>query len=295
MDNKTPRLIDQGDWNLAYLFPDEVAEARQRIGLVILPVAPIEWHGPHMVMGCDPLLAHAFARRVAARLACPYYPPVFLGTERHRTPEVLESLGFDPGAFIEGMDFPANPVASAYVREETFALVIRDLLNILLNRLRFRHVLIVNGHGADNQRETLDRLCREFNAAGTTGSVGLTKAVGLTEAVNPAGLRVMWVYPGFSHPAVAGSIGHANAEEASMLEAAWPGSVDTGKLPASGSLKYCDYAIVDGYAFDGKPTPDHTLPVAQDPRWNTNPILGAQVLEQAVEEVIEQVKRWMRD
>ena len=289
MDNKTPRFIDQGDWNLAYLFPDEVAEARQRIGLVILPVAPIEWHGPHMVMGCDPLLAHAFARRVAARFACPYYPPVFLGTERHRTPKVLESLGFDPGDFIEGMDFPANPVASAYVREETFALVIRDLLNILLNRLRFRHVLIVNGHGADNQRETLDRLCREFNAAGAPGTVSATGTV------HPAGQRVMWVYPGFSHPAVAGSIGHANAEEASMLEAAWPGSVDIGKLPASGSLKYSDYAIVDGYAFDGQPTPDHTLPPAQDPRWNTNPILGAQVLEQAVEEVIEQVKHLLLD
>lgn len=75
------RPIDRGDWNMAYLFPEEVAAARERIGLVILPIAPLEWHGPHMVMGTDPLLAHAFARRVAAKLRCPYFPALHVGTE----------------------------------------------------------------------------------------------------------------------------------------------------------------------------------------------------------------------
>jgi len=59
---KQARPIERGDWNMAYLFPQEVAEARDRLGLVILPLAPVEWHGPHLTMGCDPLLAHGFAR-----------------------------------------------------------------------------------------------------------------------------------------------------------------------------------------------------------------------------------------
>ena len=123
---KLQRPINQGDWNMAFLFPDEVAAARERHGLVLLPLAPLEWHGPHLAVGCDNLLAHAFARRLARELECPYFPPLFVGTERERRPDMLESLGFSRDAYIEGMDFPKNSVASAYFREEVFAAVVRD-------------------------------------------------------------------------------------------------------------------------------------------------------------------------
>jgi hypothetical protein len=56
-----------------------------------------------------------------------------------------------------------------------------------------------------------------------------------------------------------------------------------------------DYAIVDADTFDGSPTPDHTLREEQDPRYHTRPDWGAQQLEQAAREVIEDVKReWFR-
>jgi creatinine amidohydrolase len=273
--NKRP--IEQGDWNMAFLFPQEVAAARERSGLVLLPLAPVEWHGPHLVMGCDNLLAHAFARRLAREFQCPYFPPLFVGTERERNPNMLESLGFARDAFIEGMDFPKNSVASAYFREEVFAAVVRDTLHILFARMRFRRVLIVNGHGADNQRAVLDRLCREFNAG-------------------CAPRRVRWVYPGFPRSLVAGAIGHAAAEETSMLEATWPGSVDLSRLPATGKLHNVDYAVVDGETFDCVPTPDHTLREAQDPRTHFDPHWGEQQVEQAAQEVIEEVKaEWLED
>jgi creatinine amidohydrolase len=265
------RPIEQGDWNMAFMFPDEVAAARERNGLVILPLAPLEWHGPHLAMGCDNLLAHAFARRLAREFQCPYFPPLFVGTERERNPDMLESLGFSRDAFVEGMDFPKNSVGSAYFREEVFAAVVRDILNILLGRMRFRRVLIVNGHGADNQRAVLDRLCRELN-----------------EGHNPK--RIKWVYPGFPRSLVAGAIGHAASEETSMLEAMWPGSSDLSKLPKTGKLANLDYAIVDGDTFDCAPTPDHTLREAQDPRTHTDPRWGAEQVEQAAQEVIAEIK-----
>jgi len=162
------RPIDAGDWNLAYLFPDEVAKARARTGLIILPLAPIEWHGPHLSMGCDPLLAHAFARRLAHELRSPYFPPLYVGTERERQASTLRSIGFAGDEYIEGMDFPANSVKSAYVPEEIFALTVRGTLDALFERLGFQSVVIVNGHGADNQRAVLDRLCREYNGTGRT-------------------------------------------------------------------------------------------------------------------------------
>ncbi|MGC9995014.1 MAG: creatininase family protein [Terriglobia bacterium] len=270
-DSARQRPTERGDWNMAFLFPGEVAAARERNGLVLLPLAPLEWHGPHLAMGCDNLLAHAFARRLAREFHCPYFPPLFVGTERERHPNMLESLGFARDAFIEGMDFPRNSVASAYFREEVFAAVVRDVLQILFGRMRFSRVLIVNGHGADNQRAVLDRLCLEFNA----GRVPR---------------RVRWVYPGFPRSLIAGAIGHAAAEETSMLEATWPGSVDLSRLPATGKLPNVDYAIVDGETFDCAPTPDHTLREAQDPRTHFDPAWGAQQVEQAAREVIEEVK-----
>jgi creatinine amidohydrolase len=273
MNHKTKRPIDEGDWNLAFLFPAEVAEARERHGLVILPVAPVEWHGPHLAMGCDNLLAHAFARRLARELECPYYPPLFAGTERQRKPEVLEALGFDRNARVEGMDFPNHSVASAYLREEVFALVVRDTLRILFDGMRFRYLLIVNGHGADNQKDVLDRLCHEFNAVEE---------------------RVTWVYPGFPRSLLAGSIGHAASEETSLLEACWPGCTDVSRLPADGKLRNVDFGIVDGETFDCAPTSDHTLRESQDPRYHTDVAWGAAQMEQAAREVIEDVRRmWL--
>ncbi len=268
------RAIDQGDWNLAFLFPDEVAEARRRTGTVILPLAPIEWHGPHLAMGCDGLLAHAFARRLARELQSPYYPPLFLGTERERGPDVLRSIGFKGSEFIEGMDFPANPVKSAYVKEEIFAVAVRGVLEALFQRMGYRAVVIVNGHGADNQKSVLDRLCAEYNAAGVP--------------------RLLWVYPGFPHSLVAGSIGHAAAEESSMLSASWPGCVDLSRLPASGPLRNVDHAIVDGDTFDKSPTKDFTVRENQDPRRHTDPKTGARFIEDAVKETVAEIRARFR-
>jgi creatinine amidohydrolase len=272
-ETRPARPIEQGDWNLAYLFPAEVVEARERIGLMILPVAPIEWHGPHLAMGCDPLLAHSFARRVAGTLRCPYFPPLFVGTERERRPEMLESIGLDRDAYVEGMDFPRNPVGSAYLREEVFAAVVRDTLRVILDKLGFRWVLIVNGHGAENQAATLDRLCAELN-----------------NLSRPA-KRVIWVYPGFPRSLISGAIGHAAAEEASMLEAEWPGCVDVSRLPKGGKLRNTDHAIVDGETFDLSPTPDHTVRENQDPRLHTDPAWGRKQIEIALAEVIETVRK----
>jgi creatinine amidohydrolase len=265
--------VGQGDWNMAYLFPHEVAEARERVGLVILPVAPLEWHGPHMAMGCDNLLAHAFARALAAQLRCPYYPPLFVGTERERPPEMLRSIGFKGSEFIEGMDFPGNSVGSGYYREEVFAAVVRDTLGILFDRMKFHRVLIVNGHGAVNQKEVLNRLCAEFNAG------------------TPAGKRVMWVYPGFPAALLNQSIGHADAAEASMLAASFPECLDLSRLPRRGRLKNTAFAVVDGETFDCSPTRDHTVRAEHDPRKNTDAEQGRRFLADAVKEVVREVKR----
>ncbi|HUI69397.1 MAG TPA: creatininase family protein [Spirochaetia bacterium] len=270
MSTEVRRPIDDGDWNMAFLFPDEVVRARERTGLAILPLAPIEWHGPHLAMGCDGLLAHAFARRIARELESPYFPPLFVSTERERRPETLAALGFSPTDYVEGMDFPANSVQSAYVREETFSVVVRGTLDALFDRMRYRYVVIVNGHGADNQRSVLDRLCAEYNARRAP--------------------RLAWVYPGFPRSLIAGSIGHATAEESSMLLASWPGCVDLSRLPAVGPLRNVDHAVVDGDTFDGSPTSDFTVRSGQDPRLHTDAAVGQGYVDTAVRETVADLR-----
>jgi creatinine amidohydrolase len=264
------RPLDDGDWNLAFLFPHEVARARARTGLVILPLAPIEWHGPHLAMGCDGLLAHAFARRLARALESPYFPPLFVGTERERKPAMLRSIGFEGTEFIEGMDFPANAVKSAYMREESFAVAVRGTLEALFGRMGYASVALVNGHGAENQAAVLDRLCAEYNGEGR--------------------IRLLWFYPGFPRSLVAGSIGHAAAEEASMLSAEWPACVELGLLPREGRLRNVDHAVVDGDTFDGEPTPDRTVRDGQDPRLHTDPAVGAAWIDEAAREAVAEIR-----
>ena len=82
-----------------------------------------------------------------AELRYPYFPPLFVGTERERRPETVRALGFSGPEHIEGMDFPANSVGSVYPRQEAFALVVRDTLNVLFDR--FRSVAVVDGHAAE--------------------------------------------------------------------------------------------------------------------------------------------------
>jgi creatinine amidohydrolase/Fe(II)-dependent formamide hydrolase-like protein len=202
-----------------------------------------------------------------AELRCPYFPPLFVGTERERRPETVRALGFSGTQHIEGMDFPANSVGSVYLGEETFALVVCDTLNVLFDR--FRSVAVVDGHAAENQSAVLNRLCAEMNAPRT---------------------GLMWVYPGFPRSLIAGSIGHATAAECSMLDATWPGCVDLSRLPSSGPLRNVEFAIVDGDTFDGKPTPDFTVREREDPRRHTDPAEGRRFMEEAVVEVIAEIR-----
>ena len=48
------------------LRPDEILEEQKNKSIVYLPIGPLEWHGPAMPFGTDPLAATEVARRAAA-------------------------------------------------------------------------------------------------------------------------------------------------------------------------------------------------------------------------------------
>lgn len=245
---------------LQWLRPDEVALERERCPLVYLPIGPIEWHGPHLPLGTDPLQAEHTALALAEKIGGVVHPTLYIGTERERSPELLRDLGFSGDEWIVGMDFPANSERSYYYAEDAFAIMIRFTLEQLAVH-GYRLIVIVNGHGATNQIQHLRRLAAEFSQRG------------------PA--RVLYTFD--LDAQTDEDAGHATVTETAAILALNRDRVAINRLPPHETpLRNTDYAIVDAPTFGGQPEPDRTVRAQADPRRAT-PELGQKHFADTVE------------
>ena len=80
---------------LEYLRPGEIMAEKERFSVVYLPIGPLEWHGPAMPYGTDPLAAQEVARAAARITGGVVMPTLFVGTERERPSYILEAKGFE--------------------------------------------------------------------------------------------------------------------------------------------------------------------------------------------------------
>jgi creatinine amidohydrolase len=251
------------------LRPGQAVAERDRVPLAILPLGPLEWHGPHLPLGVDALNAETVALRVAQEVGGVVLPTLYVGTERERSREMLQSIGFGPEDYVVGMDFPANAMPSYYYPEEVLAIVVRATLD-LLRRQGYRLVVLMNGHAAENHLNTLQRLVIEYN--------------------HNTPLRVMLLVPipGFTRGDT-WSYAHATAGETAVMLAAAGETVDLSLLPTDGPLRNVDHAIVDDQSFRGHPTPDFTVRADDDPRSATAEA-GARRLHECVAELAAAVR-----
>ncbi len=227
-----------------HMRPDEILARRAETPVVFLPVGPLEWHGPHLPFGVDPLRAELAAAELALRLGGVVCPTLYAGTERERSPEMLRNIGFGGDEYVVGMDFPSVALPSLYFREEVFALVLRHWLDLLIGNWGFRTIVIVNGHGGENHLAVIRRLCTEYGGEGRA--------------------RVLLVAPVENYPD-SGS-GHATLEETETLMAHFPDDVDLGRLPPRPEpLENLDWAVVDDASFRGR-SATHRVCEEEDPR-----------------------------
>jgi creatinine amidohydrolase len=256
------------------LRPAEIIGERERFPVVFQPLGPLEWHGPHLPYGTDPLHAETVARRTAQAIGGIVMPTLYWGAERERSPAGLKQLGFKGDEWIIGMDFPANSMKSMYSMEDVFALIIRARIELLIDQA-YKLIVLVNGHGAANHMATLDRLAREYT--------GLSPAHLLfTTAFDPS-------------PDGTYNIGHADALETSLMMAIQPDSVDVEALPSLPEpLRNIDWGIVDGETFSGDPTSDYTLRPEADPRRNSSPEKGEDTLMGDVVRLMRQVEEALK-
>jgi creatinine amidohydrolase len=259
------------DVRLEHLRPAEILAERKRLPLVYLPTGSIEWHGPHLPLGVDMLLAYEVAQRLARKLGGVVHPPIYCGTERERSPQMLRNIGFPADAWVVGMDFPKNSMRSLYYPEEVFALMLRQALERLVEA-GYKLIVIVNGHGAENQLNTLQRQAAAITAQGRA--------------------RVLVGFPNLNadEEAEQAIAGHADIIETAMMLALMPESVDLSALPPLDTpLHNLDFAVVDSPTFSGQPTADFTVRPQFDPRRATAE-MGQRYLQNMVASLAAQVR-----
>lgn len=266
-------LHADGEFETRYewMRPGQLRKRQAQCSLVLFPLAPLEYHGPHMPLGTDPIsaacVAHACCKKLRRGVV---RPTMFLGTERERDPDVCESLGFQRGQYIIGMDFPARQWNSHYLPEEVFALVVAAEARCLIAQ-GYRFVFFVNGHGARNHNAVLQRLCIELSHT------------------TPARVDYSLAFP--DEAVAAGTIGHADIVETALLMYYREAAVDVGTLPPrEAPLKYPDFSIVDGPGFTPAAKPDHEVPRDRDPRY-ANAQAGKEYFEKTVADVCAKIVR----
>ncbi|QFT57196.1 Creatinine amidohydrolase [Sulfitobacter sp. THAF37] len=121
----------------------EIRRLAEQDAVVILPVASIEQHGPHLPTMTDTRLGHEFAVR-AARLASQTRPVVV-------APVLWSGLSEHHMTF--GGTLTIGP--------DTFRALVSDLVTAL-TRQGFRHILIANSHGGNTI--ALQQICNELAA-----------------------------------------------------------------------------------------------------------------------------------
>lgn len=242
---------DNREVRLERLRPAEINQELERSPLAFQPIGPLEYHGPHLPVGTDPLVATECALEACRRLGRGVvFPTLFWGTERERPDWMLESLGFERGDHVVGMDFPTATWQSHYAPEHLFGIVVASRLEMMI-RGGYRVIVIVNGHGATNHLLTLERLSIHYSRT------------------TPC--RVTGIEPVPIEPPEGGFGGHADAWETSLMLAIQEKVscgrplVDLGALPERQvAIHYPEYSVVDGRGFSRHPDPDRI--VHDDPR-----------------------------
>lgn len=246
------------------LLPYELLDEQKRNGIVFLPIGSMEWHGPHMGMGMDTINAYHVSLLTAEKTGGVVMPPLFIGTETARSSEALKKVGFRGDEEIVGMDFPKNTVKSMYWPEQLFKNIVDQQLSMLV-RMGYRLIVIVNGHGADNQLKILKELAQRY-----------------TKTTKATVCDIMVLFDGCGV-----GIGHAGLAETAIMAHLCPNGVDFMQLPPrEEKLHNTDFAIVDSITFEQGGNEDFT--VRYDPR-DATPELGKQLVDYAVQQCIEKI------
>ena len=227
---------DNFETRYEWLRPAQLVQRRDACPLVIVPVAPLEYHGPHLPLGCDMINVSETAHAVCRKLGRGVVRPVLsVGTGRASAPPRWSNRwALPPDRTWWAWTFPRGFGTVTICPRRSSPWCCAELE--ILIRQGYRYVFVASGHGADNQKQTIARLCIELQ---NTTPARLDHCLTLCDEALATGLA-----------------GHADIVETSLLLHYRRDAVDLSTLPPREvPIQYRDFSVVDGAGFSAALSP----------------------------------------
>jgi creatinine amidohydrolase len=117
-------------WDIGDLSYVDINEYLAVKDLVIVPMASLEQHGPHLPLYTDTVTSVEMARRVSEMIAVLHTPPIW--------------MGYSP----QHMHLPGMGRGTITVRSSTLLAVMHDVARSLIHH-GFNRIIFMNGHGSN--------------------------------------------------------------------------------------------------------------------------------------------------
>jgi creatinine amidohydrolase len=117
-------------WDLGDLTYVDIREYLQEKDTILVPMASLEQHGPHLPLYTDTITAVEVSKRVAEMIAVLHSPPVW--------------MGYSP----QHMYAPGSGRGTITLRSSTLLNLLHDVARSLIHH-GFNRIIFVNGHGSN--------------------------------------------------------------------------------------------------------------------------------------------------
>lgn len=117
-------------WDLGDLCMTDIREYLQEKDLILVPMASLEQHGPHLPLYTDTVTSWEISKRIAEMIAVLHSPPIW--------------MGYSP----QHMHEPGSGRGTITVRAPTLLELIYDVGRSLIHH-GFNRIIFINGHGSN--------------------------------------------------------------------------------------------------------------------------------------------------
>jgi creatinine amidohydrolase len=135
------------------IYLKEFAELSKK-GVAYLPIGTIEWHGSHLPVETDFLVAEKICKIISKKIPGYVLPPIYLGTDRAKIVGGKRLAGMDKylGKILPGSLYYLEPALF-------FRLIVSLAKNLKIQG--FKKVFVITGHGGSKHIETLEKVVKK--------------------------------------------------------------------------------------------------------------------------------------
>lgn len=135
MNDSSSNCVVSGD--IETLLPSEVRRIIEKTPVAYIPIGPIEWHGEHLPLGVDPLIAGGLLRRVAEKAGGVILPAMHI------------SCGL--------LNFPFSLSDSQQALDRAIRHTVEQVY-----KEGFKCIVVLTGHGPMDQIHTIKSACEDL-------------------------------------------------------------------------------------------------------------------------------------